>query len=107
MTELDHNNLVRIYGVSTKGSMLIIAELCHHGSLKDYLQGRFDKTDLCEESTLRRFAFDVCLGMQYVLSDPRLHVWDKSFEYQSCLALSGTWKTENSFIVIWLRGTSW
>lgn len=52
--------------MSTKGSLLIIAELCQNGSLKEYLQARFDAFNYCDESTLRRFSFDVCLGMQYL-----------------------------------------
>ena len=38
MIELEHENLVKIYGVCTlETPILIIEELCEHGSLKDYL----------------------------------------------------------------------
>eukprot|EP00039_Didymoeca_costata_P023815 m.8415 g.8415 ORF g.8415 m.8415 type:complete len:694 (+) comp3886_c0_seq1:214-2295(+) len=65
MVHLKHKNLVNIYGVcTTEEPVLIVAELCEYGSLKDFLPRRKAATLTLEN--LLDMIKEVAAGMQHV-----------------------------------------
>jgi len=65
MVNLHHRNLVNIYGVCTLDEpILIVAELCEHGSLKDYLPSAAAQSHTYED--LFTMIEEIAAGMEHV-----------------------------------------
>lgn len=72
MVELHHRNLVNIYGVCTFAEpILIISELCEHGSLKDFLPSSAACKLTFEE--IAAFIMEIAEGMQHVEETGFIH----------------------------------
>ncbi|GAB1601730.1 tyrosine-protein kinase TXK-like isoform X1 [Argonauta hians] len=73
MTQLNHPNLVQLYGVVTKARPLaIILEYMQHGSLKQHLK-KHKSLILYQSEKLIGFCMDVCKGMKYLESKNFVH----------------------------------
>jgi hypothetical protein len=73
MTGLDHDNLVKIYGITMVTPRLIVSELCEHGNLKDGLMARYDDNTLCTEREFLQYAHDISAGMVHLSEMKYVH----------------------------------
>eukprot|EP00040_Diaphanoeca_grandis_P025114 m.138758 g.138758 ORF g.138758 m.138758 type:complete len:790 (+) comp30012_c1_seq1:378-2747(+) len=73
MTNLDHINLVKIYGVTVAAPRLIVSELCEQGNLKEYLMNRYDEKTLCSEVEMYGYAHDIAKGMEHLADQGYIH----------------------------------
>eukprot|EP00038_Savillea_parva_P009816 m.186040 g.186040 ORF g.186040 m.186040 type:complete len:717 (+) comp16636_c0_seq1:87-2237(+) len=72
MVQLHHGNLVNIYGVCTLDEpVLIVSELCGHGSLKAFLQTYRASSLTVEE--LKVMMHQVCSAMAYIAGEGIIH----------------------------------
>ncbi|KAG8239049.1 hypothetical protein J437_LFUL016686 [Ladona fulva] len=70
MHQLDHPNLIRLYGVVLSHPMMMVTELAPLGSLLDYLRKQCRHTPL---TTLWDYALQVATGMAYLESKRFIH----------------------------------
>ncbi|KAJ9589589.1 hypothetical protein L9F63_017174 [Diploptera punctata] len=70
MHQLDHPNLIRLYGVVLTNPMMMITELAPLGSLLDYLRKQCQHTPI---TTLWDYALQVATGMAYMESKRFIH----------------------------------
>ncbi|XP_069685930.1 activated Cdc42 kinase Ack [Periplaneta americana] len=70
MHQLDHPNLIRLYGVVLTNPMMMITELAPLGSLLDYLRKQCQHTPI---TTLWDYALQVATGMAYLESKRFIH----------------------------------
>ncbi|XP_023723093.1 uncharacterized protein LOC111872982 isoform X4 [Cryptotermes secundus] len=70
MHQLDHPNLIRLYGVVLTNRMMMITELAPLGSLLDYLRKQCQHTPV---TTLWDYALQVATGMAYLESKRFIH----------------------------------
>jgi len=73
MTNLDHVNLVKIYGVTVQSPRLIVSELCEQGNLKEYLMERYDDKTLASELEMYGYAHDIAKGMEHLADQGYIH----------------------------------
>lgn len=73
MTGLNHDNLVKIYGITLEIPRLIVSELCEHGNLKDNLMARYDDNCLCTEREFLQYAHDIAAGMCHLVEMSYVH----------------------------------
>jgi hypothetical protein len=72
MVQLHHPNLVNIYGVCTTAEpVLIVSELCAHGSLKSFLPSHQAKSLIV--SDIRQMIREICTAMAFVSSEGIIH----------------------------------
>lgn len=70
MHQLDHINLIRLYGVVLSNPMMMVTELAPYGALIDYLRkqlGRIGIPTLCD------YAIQIATGMAYLESKRFIH----------------------------------
>ncbi|KAK0047331.1 tyrosine-protein kinase ITK/TSK [Biomphalaria pfeifferi] len=73
MTQLNHPNLVQLYGVIlNQEPQMIITELLTHGALNGYLQRHRQKL-FYNQTKLLDFSLQVCKGMEYLDSKNIIH----------------------------------
>ncbi|XP_071086830.1 tyrosine-protein kinase Btk-like isoform X1 [Haliotis cracherodii] len=73
MTQLNHPNLVQLYGVVTKAKpIMIVVELMRFGALNNYL-ARHKNRLLQQPMTLLEFCIQVCKGMCYLEQRKFIH----------------------------------
>lgn len=70
MHQLDHPNLVRLYGVVLSHPMMMITELASLGSLLDYLRKQCEHMPI---TTLWNYALQVATGMAYLENKRYVH----------------------------------
>ena len=70
MSELDHENVIRLYGVVLSTSMMLVMELASFGSLLDRLHQEPDKFPI---SKLCDFILQLASGMSYLESKRYIH----------------------------------
>lgn len=70
MHQLDHPNLVRLYGVVLSHPMMMITELAPLGSLLDYLRKQCEQMPI---TTLWNYALQVSTGMAYLENKRYIH----------------------------------
>ncbi|KDR13827.1 activated CDC42 kinase 1 isoform X2 [Zootermopsis nevadensis] len=70
MHQLDHHNLIRLYGVVLTNPMMMITELAPLGNLLDYLRKQCQHTPI---TTLWDYALQVATGMAYLESKRFIH----------------------------------
>lgn len=72
MVQLHQKNLVNIYGVcTTDDPVLIVSELCEHGSLKSFLSTfRASSLSVLE---IRHMIKDICTAMAYIAGEDIIH----------------------------------
>ena len=64
MHALDHENLIRLYGIVLTQPMMMIVELAPHGALIDYLHKTQGRVPI---NTIWEYAIQVCL-LTFLLS---------------------------------------
>uniref|UniRef100_A0A1I8GDP3 Protein kinase domain-containing protein n=1 Tax=Macrostomum lignano TaxID=282301 RepID=A0A1I8GDP3_9PLAT len=78
LCKLDHENIIKLLGVSTVNQpYYIVMEFCLHGDLKSFLMARRTHRDVVYTSPeyLTRYAIDIASGLEYLHSQdpPVLH----------------------------------
>lgn len=63
MHQLDHPNIIKLYGVVLSSPMMMVTELAPYGNLRDKLREENGKTPI---SQLINFAVQIALGMEYL-----------------------------------------
>lgn len=70
MHQLDHINLVRLYGVVLSSPMMMVTELAPYGSLRDRLRKECNRTPI---SQLVEYAIQIANGMSFLESKRFIH----------------------------------
>ncbi|XP_022322441.1 tyrosine-protein kinase Tec-like isoform X1 [Crassostrea virginica] len=87
MTQLNHNNLVQLYGIVTKKKpLIIVTELMQYGSLLSYLR-RHKARLLSKTATLLDMCSQVCNGMAYLEKRRFIH---RDLAARNCLVGQST-----------------
>ena len=75
MHKLNHNNLIKLYGVVLSNPMMMVTELAPLGSLRDFLrkQGNGNGKGFFPISGLVEFAIQIAAGMSYLENKRFLH----------------------------------
>eukprot|EP00041_Stephanoeca_diplocostata_P022756 m.545336 g.545336 ORF g.545336 m.545336 type:complete len:729 (+) comp22145_c0_seq2:142-2328(+) len=72
MLTLHHTNIVNIYGVCTlEPPILIVSELCEHGSVKSFLKSWHAREVTWKHE--EKMIFEICNGMAYIAEEGFIH----------------------------------